>query len=99
VKRSSAQAFQRSGRHRQQNRDLKVFRNIMVLFGIYLSGGIPTTMFIFTRIDIFYSMGIIFMSLTVVVEKSATFYVDRELFNVFKTRIRQTTTRVMPTVT
>ncbi|CAF3842073.1 unnamed protein product [Rotaria magnacalcarata] len=30
------------GGERQQDRDFKVFRNIMILFGIYLSGGIPT---------------------------------------------------------
>ncbi|CAF3843359.1 unnamed protein product [Rotaria sp. Silwood1] len=99
VKRSTVQAFERSGMQRQQNRDLKIFRNLIILFGIYLSGGAPTAIFIFTHIEIFYSIGIVFVSLTVVVEKSATFYVDRELLHVFKRRIRQTTTRVIPTIT
>ncbi|CAF1337138.1 unnamed protein product [Rotaria sp. Silwood1] len=99
VKRSTVQAFERSGMQRQQNRDLKIFRNLIILFGIYLSGGAPTAIFIFTHIEIFYSIGIVFISLTVVVEKSATFYVDRELLHVFKRRIRQTTTRVIPTIT
>ncbi|CAF2037899.1 unnamed protein product [Rotaria magnacalcarata] len=42
AKYSSIRVFHRRGGERQQDRDFKVFRNIMILFGIYLSGGIPT---------------------------------------------------------
>ncbi|CAF4353021.1 unnamed protein product [Rotaria sp. Silwood2] len=98
VRHSTTEAFTRQGRHRQQNRDFEVFRNIMILFGIYLCGGIPTTIYMHLNIDIFYWIGIVAVSMTVAVEKFVTFYLDRELLNVLKKRICQKTTRVVPVI-
>lgn len=98
VKRSSVRTAVRPG-NTQSTRDLKLFRNILILLGIYLSGGLPTSAFIFTYIAAFYAMGIIFVSLTMVIEKTATIFLDREIHNTVKKCFCRSNTRVMPTTT
>lgn len=60
-------------------RDLEVFRNIMVLLGIYITGGIPTSIFVISNIDFFYLAGIVTFSLAVAIEKMCTVLLDRDL--------------------
>ncbi|CAF4392172.1 unnamed protein product, partial [Rotaria magnacalcarata] len=99
VRLSSAQVSERTGGRQQQNRDLKIFRNLIVLFTIYLSGGTPATIYIFSGINIIYSFGVIFVPFSIFIEKLGTFFLDRELFNVTKTVIYRKRTRVVSTTT
>jgi len=82
----------------QQNRNLEILRNICILICIYLFGGIPTLIHITTRIDIFYSIGIVFLSLTVTIERICTILLDREMQNIIKNyfcQIKQTNTSII----
>ena len=95
VKRSSVRTAERPG-HKQPSRDMELFRNILILLAIYLSGGLPTSAYIFTYVDAFYSMGIIFVSLTMGIEKVTTIALDREIRNTVKRHLPRSTTRVTP---
>lgn len=95
VKRSSTRTNVQPGR-RAPNRDLELFRNLLILLSIYLSGGLPTSIFIFTKVYFFYSTGIIFVSLTMVVEKAVTLILDREIRITTKKILRIQTDRVVP---
>ena len=95
VKRSSVRTAERPG-HKQPNRDMELFRNILILLSIYLSGGLPTSAYIFTYIEAFYYMGIVFVSLTMVIEKTATIFLDREIRNTVKKYFPKLNTRVIP---
>lgn len=93
---STTLLLQRRGSIQQQSRDYIVFRNIIIVFGIYLLAGTPTAVHIITHIDIFYFIGISFISFGVATKSLAVLFLDRELFHVFKTRFRRKTTRVVP---
>lgn len=95
VKRSSTRTNAQPGR-RAPNRDLELFRNLLILLSIYLSGGLPTSIYIFTKVYFFYSTGIIFVSLTMVVEKAVTLVLDREIRMVTKKILRIQTDPVVP---
>ncbi|CAF0726675.1 unnamed protein product [Rotaria sp. Silwood1] len=60
-------------------RDLEVFRNIVILLSIYITGGIPTLIFLLFTIEISYLAGIVTFTLAVTVEKICTILLDREL--------------------
>ena len=84
------------GNRQRQNRDLEVFRNIMTLFGIYILGSVPTTFYMLTGVEVFYSIGIISVSLTVAVEKFVSIIIDREIRNILKKYFCHGTTQVAP---
>ncbi|CAF3568309.1 unnamed protein product, partial [Rotaria socialis] len=60
-------------------RDLEVFRNIVIVLAIYITGGIPTLIFIIFEISLFYLVGIVTFTLAVSIEKICTIALDREL--------------------
>ncbi len=76
--------IQKKTTKRKQNREFEVLRNIMILFGIYISDGIPTGLFILTRIDFFYLAGLVSITLGVTIEKTVSILIDREIRNIFK---------------
>ncbi len=81
---------------RRQNRDLEVFRNIMILFTIYILGGIPSILYILIGIHFLYSVGIVSLTFAVTVEKFATLLLDREIRNIVKNFFCHRTMRVTP---
>ncbi|CAF0751766.1 unnamed protein product [Adineta steineri] len=76
-------------------RDLEVLRNIVILLCIYIVGGVPTLLFLFTNINILYLSGIVTFTFTVVVEKICTISLDRELRQALSSIIHSSN-RVMP---
>ena len=76
-------------------RDLEVLRNIVILLGIYVTGIIPTLLFIATRQDFLYLAGFVTFSLVVMIEKIFTIWLDRELHQVVKGLV-QTRARIQP---
>jgi hypothetical protein len=62
-----------------KKRDLEVLRNILVLLGIYFSGGVPTLLFLLTSNKILYLIGIVTISLSVAIEKVCAVLLDREI--------------------
>jgi hypothetical protein len=82
----------------KQHRNLEILRNILILTGIYTIGGIPTVIYITIRIEIFYSIGIVFLSLFVTIEKVVTILLDREIRNYIKLFCCQTKTPITPIV-
>jgi hypothetical protein len=81
---------------RNQNRDLQVLRNIMILFGIYILGGAPTTLYMVINIQILYSIGIVTLSGAVTIEKLTILIIDREIRNTCKRFFWHRTNRVTP---
>lgn len=79
----------------KQNRNLEIFRNILILTGIYIFGGIPILIYIITKIEIFYSIGIVCLSQ---LKKIMTILLDRELRNFIKNYFTQATTKITPIV-
>jgi hypothetical protein len=69
---------------KRKNRDLEVFRNIMILFLIYILGGTPSALYILTGVELFYSIGVVSVTLAVTVEKAVSILLDREIRNIFK---------------
>jgi hypothetical protein len=76
-------------------RDLEVLRNIVILLGIYIIGGVPTIFYLLSGIEIFYLAGIVTFTLAVAVEKICTVLLDRDLRQVVKS-IRSSRSQVMP---
>ncbi len=76
-------------------RDLEVLRNIVILLGIYITGGIPTLLYLISNIDLLYLAGIVTFTLAVMIEKICTILLDRELRYVVK-NILSSRNRVMP---
>ena len=60
-------------------RDLEVLRNIVILLGTYIAGGIPTIIFLVSGLEIFYLLGIVTFTFTVALEKIFTILLDRDL--------------------
>ncbi|UJR19871.1 hypothetical protein I4U23_023004 [Adineta vaga] len=76
--------IQRKTMRQRQKRDLQVLRNIMILFGIYIFAGTPTGVYILTSIELFYSIGIVCITLAITVEKLVLILLDREIRNTIK---------------
>jgi hypothetical protein len=68
------------------------------LIGIYTFGGIPTVIYITTKIEIFYSIGIIFLSVFVAFEKIVTILLDRDIRNIIKNYFFRSTTKITPII-
>lgn len=81
---------------RRNRRDMEIFRRIMILFCVYIGGAIPTLLYVLTGIEIFYSMGIVSVTLLVAVEKFVTLLLDREIRNSTKKMCWRRSTRVVP---
>ena len=96
--RSSGKTKVESIRKIQQNRNLEILRNIFILIGIYTCGGIPTLIYITTRIEIFYSIGIIFLSLTVAIERICIMLLDREIRKILFNFCCKTKPTILPIV-
>lgn len=67
-----------------EKRDLELLRNITILLGIYLVGGIPTILFLITTNKLIYLMSIVTISLAVAVEKVFMSILDRDIRQVIK---------------
>ncbi|CAF0779765.1 unnamed protein product [Adineta ricciae] len=78
-----------------EKRDLELLRNIMVLLGIYLLGGLPSVLFVITANEWIYLISIVSMSLTVAIEKISMIMLDRDIRQVTKNLMCRRT-RVMP---
>lgn len=78
-----------------EKRDLELLRNIVILLVIYLAGGIPTLLFLFTNSRTLYLTGISTISLAVCIEKVSTVLLDRDIREVLK-NLRRKTTAVIP---
>ncbi|CAF3206836.1 unnamed protein product [Rotaria socialis] len=83
---------------RRQKRDANIFRNtyIIILFSIYIFGGLPTLIYLIFGNNILYFIGLIWVPLAVAVEKAATIFFDRELRKIIKCVIGCSKTRVKP---
>ena len=64
---------------KKQKIDLRLLRNILLLLGIYLGGGLPFLLFVITSIKDIYLINLVTLSLSVPVEKLSTIMLDREL--------------------
>ena len=80
----------------RQNRDVEVLRNMMILLGIYISGGTPTVLYFVTQINLFYAMGVMSISLAVVIEKVMTIFIDREIRLIIKQCLPCRKTHIVP---
>ena len=78
-----------------EKRDLEVLRNIIILLFIYISGGIPTLLYLTSTMDVFYLASIVTFTFVVMIEKICTVLLDRELRLVVKNMV-YSRNRVMP---
>lgn len=69
---------------RRKNRDLEVFRNLVILLGIYILGAVPSGLYALTNVEIFYAISIVTLSMCVTVEKLVSLYIDRDIRHVCK---------------
>jgi hypothetical protein len=92
VKRSKTRA-----RVYRSNRDLELLCNIMILFAIYIFGALPSIIHIILRIDVFYAIGLITVSLVVAIEKLLTLIIDRDFRNLIKNYVRRSMSQIRPT--
>ena len=76
-------------------RDLEVLRNILVFLIIYLSGGIPSILFLLTTNRGIFLTSIVTMSLAVGVEKAVTLLLDRDIRQTM-IKLLRIGTRVIP---
>ena len=82
----------------QQNRNLEILRNILILITIYTCGGISTLIYILTKIEIFYSIGIILLPLFVTIEKLITILLDKEIRKIVKNYFCRSATKITPII-
>ncbi|UJR32580.1 hypothetical protein I4U23_020040 [Adineta vaga] len=80
----------------RHNRDVEVLRNIMILLSIYILGGTPSLLYLITDINVFYSIGMIFVSLAVVVEKVMTMIIDHEIRHIIRQYFSSRKRRIIP---
>jgi hypothetical protein len=97
VKRRKNRVFVTTKRYRS-NPDLELLYNIMILFTIYIFGALPTIVYMITKIEVFYTIGIISVSLCVAIEKFVTLIVDRDFRNIIKNYICRSITQVEPII-
>jgi hypothetical protein len=76
--------IKKSATQRKQNRDLEVLRTIMILFSIYILGGVPSGLYIVTSIELFYSIGLVSITFAFTIEKAVLILIDREIRNIVK---------------
>lgn len=95
VSRETKHATRNTGRLTNQKRNLDILRSIAILLAIYLGGSIPTLLYQVTSIRIIYLINLVWLTLTVVVEKLCAFFVDREIRQAIQQLFRRTM-RVMP---
>lgn len=81
---------------RRNNRDLRVYRKLMILLSVYILGGVPTLFYILTGIEWFYSIGTVTVSLTVTIEKILSVLIDRKLRNHLKKYFLCLKSRIAP---
>jgi hypothetical protein len=91
VKRSKSRV-----RSHRSHRNLELLCNIMVLFAIYLFGALPTIIHIIARIEVFYAIGLISVSLAVAFEKLVTLIIDRDFRNIIKNYFRRSMSQIRP---
>ena len=84
-----------TGRITNHKRSLEILRSILILLAIYLGGAVPSILYQLTSLKIIYLINLAWLTLTVVVEKSCTLLVDREVRHVIKTLCYRSS-RVMP---
>lgn len=79
VKKSTSRTriFVRTNNNRK--RDLEVLRNIIILLGIYLLGGLPSVLFLITSNKLIFLISIVCISLAVAVEKLFMCILDRDI--------------------
>lgn len=82
----------------KQKRNLEILRNICLFIGIYTCGGIPTLIYITTGIEIFYSISIIFLSLTLTIERICIIIFDREIRIIIRNYFCKTKTTITPII-
>jgi len=80
----------------RSNRDLELLYNIIILFSIYLFGALPSILYIITRVEVLYGIGIISVSLAVAIENCVTLIVHRDFRNIIKNYICRSMTQVRP---
>ncbi len=95
LRRGGTHAFTQ-GPQRKSNRDLEVLRNIMILLSIYILGGVPAIFYMVSGIHVFYSIGIVSVTLTVVIEKSVSTVLDREIRKILSKFLCRSTMQVQP---
>lgn len=71
-------------RNYTSNRDLELLFNIVILFMIYIFGALPAIIYIIAKVDVFYAIGLISVSLAVALENFVTLIIDRDLRNIIK---------------
>lgn len=98
VKRRRIDVFITMGKHRS-NRDLEVLYNIMILFSIYILGALPLIIYILARIEVFYAIGLISVSLAVAVKNFVALLIDRDLRTTMKNYIQRSINRIVPLLT
>ena len=81
---------------RRNDRDLRVYRNLMILLSVYILGGVPTLFYVLTGIEVFYSIGTVTVSLTVTIEKVLSVLIDRQLRNLLKRYFLRLNPRIAP---
>ncbi|CAF1437870.1 unnamed protein product [Adineta ricciae] len=72
-----------------QKRDLDLLRRVVILLGIYLTGGIPTLLFMLTSVRLIYMINLVSPSVCVCIEKLCTILLDREIYQVIRAKIAQ----------
>ena len=84
--------------NQNRNRDIQVYRRLMVLLGIYIAGGIPLVFYMITGVEFFYSAGIVSVTLTVIIEKLTSIFIDRKLRIAFQNVCKRTGMPIHPIV-
>ncbi|CAF1233708.1 unnamed protein product [Adineta ricciae] len=97
VKRRKLNIFIRR-RKARSNRDLDLLYNIMILFSIYILGALPIILFVLTKSDVLYSIGIISVSLALAVEKGVILIIDRDIRNTVRFYLQKTAAQVGPSI-
>ncbi|CAF1432612.1 unnamed protein product [Adineta ricciae] len=81
---------------KRKNLDLTVFRKIMILLSIYVLGAVPSLFYMLTNVELFYSIGIVSVSFTVMIERFLSLLIDRDIRDVLKKCLFFRTNQVTP---
>ncbi|UJR17134.1 hypothetical protein I4U23_004030 [Adineta vaga] len=81
---------------RRKDRDIEIFRNIMISFSVYFLGGVPFMIYMFTDSEFLYSMGVISVTFAVTMEKLVIIHLDRDIRMTLKNCFCQKRTQVTP---
>ena len=80
----------------RKNRDVEVLSNMMILFSIYIFGALPTLIYVIGRIEVFYAIGLISMSMAIAVENIVALFIDGDLRRTMKNYIHRSINRIAP---